>query len=209
MLHCMKSNTIPREASMSRRFHSPLRPPERLRYGAANEAPPAQGERVTLRDGRELTLRPIHPNDVAALQQGFSHLSAEEVRLRFLHAMNGLAPELAERLCRIDPDSEIAYVLVDPNDAEPEIHGVARAHIDAVTASAEFAVIVQKDFTRQGLGRLLLERLGNACRARGVHELWGDVLSENTQMLDLCNELGMQHRSLPHEPGLVRVSLVL
>lgn len=194
---------------MSRRFRSPLRPPERLRYAAANEAPPAQGERVVLRDGRELTLRPIHGNDVAALQRGFSHLSSEEVRLRFLHAMNGLAPELAERLCRLDPDSEVAYVLVDPRDAEPEIHGVARAHIDAVTASAEFAVIVQKAFSRQGLGRLLMQRLADACRARGVRELWGDVLSENTQMLQLCAELGMQHRSLLHDPGIVRVTLPL
>jgi acetyltransferase len=162
-----------------------------------------------LRDGRELTLRPIHPSDIAALQRGFSHLSSDEVRLRFLHAMNGLAPELAERLCRIDPDCEIAFVLTDPHDAEAEIHGVARAHIDLVTASAEFAVIVQKAFSRQGLGRMLLERLAHACRARGVRELWGDVMSDNSQMLQLCSEFGMQHRSLPHDPGLTRVTLSL
>ena len=43
----------------------------------------------------------------------------------------------------------------------------------------------------------------------GVQELWGDVLAENGQMLELCSELGMQHRSVPHDPGLVRVSLAL
>lgn len=195
---------------MSRGARSSLRPPERLRYGAANDAPPADGERITLADGRELVLRPIHANDVAALQRGFAHLSTEEVRLRFLHVMKELPDELAERLCRLDPEQEIAFVLADPpGTPEPEIHGVSRAFIDPVTDGAEYALIVQKAYTGLGLGFHLMQRLIAACRARGVRELWGDVLAENHAMLQMCGVLGFERRPVFHDPGVVRVTLAL
>jgi acetyltransferase len=203
----MKQNIVSAAEAAMRRIRSPLKPPERLRYHAANDAPPAAGEPVFLRDGTQLVLRPIHPGDVDALQRGFSHLSAEEVRLRFLHAMRELPAELAERLCRLDAEHEIALVLVDPPDIAPlEIHAVARAYIDPVTATAEFALVVQKRYTGQGLGVELMRRLMRQCRQRGVHEMWGDVLAENHAMLQLCDALGFERRMALHDPGMVRVS---
>ncbi len=94
--------------------------------------------------------------------------------MRFLHTLTELPDQLAERLCHLDPDQEIAFVLADPPDtADPEIHAVARAYIDPNTDSAEYALVVQKALTGQGLGLLLMRRLIDACRARGVHEIWG------------------------------------
>ncbi|UXI69597.1 GNAT family N-acetyltransferase [Tahibacter amnicola] len=191
-------------------YRSRVRPPERLRFRAANDAPRSDGEWVKCRDGRSLRLRPIHPDDVVALQRGFSHLSAEEIRMRFLHALTELPDALATRLCQIDPDREIALVLVDgPEVPEPEIHGVARAYIDPTTDSAEFAVIVQKALNGQGFGRLLMQRVIAACRARGVREIWGDVLVENGRMLTLCDSLGFRREPVFHGTGLTRVRLAI
>ena len=206
----MKPNRPVSEASVSRRFRSPLQPPERLRFSAANDAPPPVGEAIRLDDGRELILRPIHAGDAPALQRGFSHLSTEEVRMRFLHIMRELPDEVAERLCRLDPEHEIAFVLADPSgETEPEIRGVARAYIDPVTDTAEFAIVVQKAFTGFGLGAELMHRLIAACRARGVHEMWGDVMAENYAMLELCDALGFQRHQALHDPGIVQVRRVL
>ena len=207
----MKQNTVPaaEAARMRRRFRSPLQP-QALRGTAANDAPPPEGEAVFLRDGTQLLLRSIHAGDVDALQRGFSHLTPEEIRLRFLHVMRELPAELAERLCRLDAEHEIALVLVDPPDiAPPEIHAVARAYIDPVTATAEFALVVQKAYTGQGLGVELMQRLMDLCRARGVHEMWGDVLAENHAMLQLCDTLGFERRMTPQDAGVVRVSKLL
>ena len=195
---------------MSRRFRSPLQPPERLRYTASNEAPPAQGETIVLPDGRQLLMRPIHPADVKALQRGFSHLSHEEVRLRFLHVMSELPEEMAARLCQLDDEHEIAFVLVSPDEnGENEIHAVVRAFIDTVTTSAEFALIVQKAYTGHGLGLHLMQHLIEACRARGVTELWGDVLAENHAMLQMCEALGFERHSAFHDAGVMRVTRAL
>jgi len=114
------------------------------------------------------------------------------------------------RLCDLDPQTAIAFVLVDPPEVPaPEIHAVARAHIDPVTLAAEFALVVQNRYAGQGFGTLLMQRLIEACRARGAVELWGDVLVENSAMLELSEHLGFARRTLWQDPGVVRVTLDL
>lgn len=186
------------------------RPPARGAHERPRAPAAANGELLQTRGGETLLLRPIHAGDVGALQRGFTHLSAAEVRMRFLHPLTELPEPLAQRLCNLDPHNEVALVLVDPCAAdEAEIHAVARAHVDPVTLGAEFALVVQQRFAGQGLGTLLMGRLIEACRALGALQMWGDVLIENGAMLELCNELGFEQRSQLHDPGMLRVTLDL
>jgi acetyltransferase len=169
-----------------------------------------EGEIVGAHDGKPLYLRAIRADDVAALRRGFAVLTAEEVRLRFLHPLTELPEAMARSLCDIDPERAVAFVLADPADTEaPAIHAVARAYIDPATQAAEFALIVHHDYARQGYGTRLLRRLIDACRERGASEIWGDVLSDNAPMLDLCDRLGFARQSIYHDPGIVRVTLAL
>lgn len=173
-------------------------------------AEPSECERITLSDGRVLVLREIYAGDVAALQRGFASLSPEEVRMRFLHPMTELPEEFATQLCDLDPASSIALVLVDPpGTPEREIRAVARAYIDPTTLSAEFALVVQRQFTGQGIGTRLMKHLIDACRARGAVEIWGDVLLENGAMLALCLELGFVRHAMFHDPGMVQLRMPL
>ncbi|HSE11394.1 MAG TPA: GNAT family N-acetyltransferase [Rudaea sp.] len=172
--------------------------------------PPAEGEIFTTHDGVRLLLRDIHPDDVQALQRGFAGLTPEEVRFRFLHPLTELPEALARRLCDIDPQHAVALVLIDtPGTREPEIHAVARAFIDPVTLSAEFALIVQHRLAGHGVGTLLMQRLIAACRKLGAVELWGDVLAENSTMLELCEHLGFSRHPAFEDPGVIRVTLPL
>ena len=167
-------------------------------------------ERIMTRDGHELVLRQIRANDVAALQRGFTHLSAEEVRMRFLHPLNELPQVLAENLCDLDPSRAVAWVLADPEDAaEPEIHAVARAYVDAATEQAEFAVIVQQQFCGQGFGTMLTQRVIEDARRLGAVEVWGDVLLDNAAMHNLCDSFGFERHMVPHHPGVQRATLAL
>jgi acetyltransferase len=186
------------------------RPPSRELRLAATGLPATSGEPVRTRDGRVLLLRDIRRDDVEALRRGFAHLSAEEVRMRFLHPMTDLTQEMARQLCDIDPEHAVALVLVDSGDpALAEIHAVARAYIDAVTLAAEFALVVQRSLSGEGLGTLLMNRLIERCRARGAIEIWGDVLAENALMLELCDHLGFERHAAFEEPGVARVTLAL
>jgi acetyltransferase len=193
------------------RLRAGRRPPLRHSRQRPQSSTAPNGETIATRDGRQLVLRYIHPDDVVALQRGFSHLTPEEIRMRFLHPLTELPEPLAQRLCNLDPETEVAFVLVDPAPSDkPEIHAVARAHVDPVTLAAEFALVVQGRFAGQGLGTLLMRRLIDECRTRGAIEMWGDVLLENGAMLDLCHELGFKRQShLRGDPGVARVTLEL
>lgn len=167
-------------------------------------------ETLTARDGTKLVLRQIRADDVEALQRFFSRLTPEEVRWRFLHPLNELPEPFARELCELDPTLAFAWVLAAPDNAgTPEIHAVARAHVDAVLDHAEFAIVLEGSFNRQGFGTLLMRRVIDSARKLGVVELWGDVLMENGAMLALCDALGFQRSMTIHNPGLLRVQLAL
>lgn len=169
----------------------------------------AQGEVVRIHDGRELRLRDIEAGDVAAITRCFKRLSPEDIRRRFLHSMSELPEPMAQRLCRIDPAIERAYVLEDENVVPGEIRGVGRIYVDEAADSAEFSIVVEQDWTRLGLGAMLMQHLVDECRRRGLSEIWGYVLLENRPMLQLCRELGFVQRLLPDEPGTAQISLAL
>ena len=167
-------------------------------------------ETVTLADGRVLLLRPILPEDEPALREAFSRLTPEEIRLRFFVPMKTLDHVTAARFTQIDYDREMALVLADPGIAgRSPIHGVVRLIADPDNERAEYAIIVHHDMTGLGLGRLLMCRILAHARARGVREVFGDVLRENRPMLKLCAALGFTQQAIPGEAELVRVRLRL
>jgi acetyltransferase len=184
-------------------YRSATRPPPRDAHAPAKKVKRSRAEAFTTPDGRPLFLRAIHPDDADALRRAFARLTPEQARLRTFHRIAELSPEMADRLTQIDPDVATALVVVD---AEGEIRGDARLHVDAATDSAEFGVVVDPAFTNQGIGWRLMQRLLEDAKRRGVYELWGDVLSANQTMLDFAKAIGAERRPLEHEPGVIRVT---
>jgi acetyltransferase len=157
-------------------------------------------------DGRRLFLRAIQPDDAEALRRGFARLTPEQARLRTFHRIAELSPEMTDRLTHVDPETTTALVVVD---ADGEIRGDARLHVDAASDSAEFGVAVDPDYVNQGVGWRLMQRLFEDAQRRGLHELWGDVLAENHTMLDFAKAMGAERHPLENEPGVVRVTFCI
>ncbi|HYM18109.1 MAG TPA: bifunctional acetate--CoA ligase family protein/GNAT family N-acetyltransferase [Micropepsaceae bacterium] len=153
-----------------------------------------------------LKLRPIRPEDAEALKTLVAELSPEDARLRFFLPLKSVQPQLLARFTQIDYDREMALVLYRPEGGR--FAGVVRLIADPDNVSAEFAIVVASDLHRQGIGRLLMTRLVEYARARGLSELMGHVLRENSAMLALAAKLGFQ-ASAGESPDVVRVSLRL
>jgi acetyltransferase len=98
---------------------------------------------------------------------------------------------------------------MDESVQPAEMRGVGRIHVDEAADSAEFSVLVEQDWSRLGLGALLMQRLVDDSRRRDLAELWGYVLLENRPMLQLCRELGFVQRMMPDEPGIALIALKL
>jgi acetyltransferase len=167
-------------------------------------------EEITLADGRRLWLRPIRPEDEPALVAAFRKLSPEAVRLRFFAPLKELTHQAAARLTQIDYDREMALVLAEHGSAgAAELYAVARIAADPDNERAEFAVAVRDDMTGLGLGSLLMRRLIDHGRRRGLREIFGHVLRENNRMLAICRRLGFRTEHDPEAPGSRVVRLAL
>jgi acetyltransferase len=167
-------------------------------------------ETISLPDGHAMLLRPVLPEDEPAYNRLFQSLSLEEVFMRFMSALRVLPRNLAVRLTQIDYDREMALVLVGKNErGETELYGGARIIADADNELAEFAILLRGDMVGMGLGPMLMRRIIDYARGRGIREIFGEVLTENRPMLKLCQALGFKVKWMPDDPGVKRVSLDL
>ena len=140
---------------------------------------------AVLRDGREVRVRPIRPDDAPRLARFHDRLSQNTVRLRFFTPLKHLSPQFAQHLSEVDFTGRCAFVISFPGD--DEIHAVGRYEAEAAH-SAEVAFVVEDSMQGLGMGALLLDRLVSHARANGFERLTAAVLCENTTMLTLFRE---------------------
>src|SRR5207302_9857951 len=125
-------------------------------------------------------------------------LDPEVLRLRVVDTMRGLSHQLAARLSHIDYEREMALMALA--DRAEEALGVTRLCADPDKRVAEFAIAVRSDWKGQGLGHLLMTRMIEAARQRGIDELVGEVLPENTAMGKLSRGCGFFIGMDPNDP---------
>jgi acetyltransferase len=154
-----------------------------------------------LRDGTSLRVRPLRPEDEPMLHDLAAHMSHEDLRLRFFTPVRGLTHTVAARLSQLDYDRELALVAEYANLAVGVVHFFA----DPDNLRAEYAIAVRSDWKGRGLGYLLMQRLIDIARQRGIRELVGEVLRENEPMLQLCRELAF---TVAPDPRDAKVMLV-
>ena len=170
--------------------------PEQLPRAAIRPYPVQYVREWKAKDGSEVTIRPIQPEDEVILRRFHETLSERTVHMRYLHAMQlsqRIAHERLARLCYIDYDREIALVAVrrNPYNNEPELMSVGRLTKRSGN-SAEYAIIVSDRFQHQGLGKEMLSRLIEVARDEHVGTVFGTVLDENIEMLRMVGKLGFK-----------------
>ncbi len=166
-------------------------------------------EQLTLHNGETVLLRPIRPEDEAAHQEFFQHLSKHDVYFRFFGFVKGFSHPEMMRYTKIDYENEMAFVAIgETGETKGRTLGVARAVGIAKTNDAEFAIVVRSDFKGLGLGYGLLEKIIRYSKARGWAGLSGQVLTGNGQMLELARDLGFKPVGRP-EHGVTNLYLKL
>jgi acetyltransferase len=152
---------------------------------------------LELKDGTQVHVRPIRPEDEPLLHEAFSRMSERTVYFRFFSPLKRLPEELAHRLARIDYDQRFALVASTHRpDGQEHILGVARYDRAPGTTTAEVAVAVVDGVQRQGIGSGLLSLVAQVAREHGIEELTLIVLPENQSMLGLLRRLGWIHRAV-------------
>jgi acetyltransferase len=163
-----------------------------------------------LPDGRPLVLRPILPEDEPPLRDMVRRMPDEDRRLRFFQPIKELTHDMAARLTQLDYDREMALVITSPGvPGQAPIWAGVRMSADPDLEKAEYAIAVDRSMTGMGLGPMLMRRIIDYARSRGVKELYGTVLSDNEPMLKLNRALGFAVHRDAEDPMLMHVRLPL
>ena len=92
------------------------------------------------------------------------------------------------RFCNIDYDRDIAIVAEIRENGKRRIIGIGRVMRKHELKSGEIAVPVHDEFQGKGLGYILMETLIAIAKEKGVGELRGLALTENTRILRTVTE---------------------
>ncbi|PKU24824.1 bifunctional acetate--CoA ligase family protein/GNAT family N-acetyltransferase [Telmatospirillum siberiense] len=180
--------------------------PDRM---AIRPYPKSLEETLLLTDGREVLVRPIRPEDEPSHHVFVSKQTPEDIRFRFFGLVGELPHSEMARLTQIDYDREMAFIAVLHDDGvEGETLGVVRTVSDPDNERAEFAVMVRSDLKGSGLGRKLMMKMIDYCRARGTGQIVGQILTDNTRMLKFVESLGFK-RLRYVEGDIIEVALDL
>jgi acetyltransferase len=167
-------------------------------------------ERVRLRDGRAVLIRPVGPRD-APLQQAFVRGLSPQSRLRRFHTtLSELPPTMLSYLTNVDHVDHIALIAEIAADAERRHVAEARwVRRRDEPQRADFAIAVADDHQKGGLGARLMGALERSAAARGIASLHGSVLRSNAPMIAWLSRRGWRFRHDAADPSAVDAELAL
>ena len=167
---------------------------------------PKEWERhMTLPDGTALLMRPIRPEDEPLYPPFFAAVTPQDLRLRFFAPVKEFSHTFIARFTQIDYARAMAFIAI--KESTGEMLGVVRLHADANYDTGEYAILVRSDQKGHGLGWQLMQLMIEYARAEGIGSIHGQVLQDNTTMLEMCRKLGFHIESEPHEPSTLVVRL--
>jgi len=183
-------------------FFNQILPPARQPYPSEYE------QTVRLKDGSQVFVRPVNPDDEPAMKDFFYALSQQSVYLRFHGPVKAMPHERLQVFCTVDYETEMALVALIGPPGSQEIVASARYVADAGMQSAELAFVVRDDWQNRGLGTYLFRRLLEIARSKGLRRFTAEVLQENTRMLTIFHRSGLDIQTRTDE-GVVHLTMTL
>ena len=166
--------------------------------------------RWTMKNGTEVTLRPIRPEDEPLMVSFHETLSDRSVYLRYFGPLSlrmRVAHERLARLCFVDYDREIAMVAEkqDGVTGQRSLAGIGRLIKLRDGRRAEVAVLISDQSQGQGLGTELFRKLIRIAKDEGLSRLSAEMLYDNLAMQRVAGKLGFRSTPAPMSPSVTSV----
>lgn len=169
---------------------------------------PSHFEDLSTRAGL-MRIRSVRDDDFAALKRMYERLSQRTAYMRLHKDAKDLSEAQIIDFTQIDHDREAARVIVDNSTVSPEIHAVGRIFLSPDKSDCEFGILVEDRYQRAGFGSLLMQRLEDEARRRGVAAISGYVLKGNDAMAALMSKRGYRASDCPEDSNMLIYTLDL
>ncbi len=157
---------------------------------------------AVLVDGGTVHIRPVRPDDSAAVASFHERQSRETIYFRYFSPMPRLSERDLERAVTVDYITRMAFVGL----LGDQIVGMASYDLWGDRNEAEVAFIVDDEHQGRGLATALLEYLAVAARENGLDGLTATVLPSNRKMIGVFQQAGFQVTAAFDE-GVIEVRL--
>lgn len=155
--------------------------------------PPYPGRyqrKIQAKNGQEVSLRPIRPEDEPMELEMVNRLSKESLYFRFFGFVPKMTHELMTRFTQIDYDREMAIIALIEHKGQEEMIGVVRIIADPWGEAAEYAILIADEWQGQGLGSKMTDYIIEIGQDMGLQKIYATVLSSNKGMLTLFERKG-------------------
>jgi RimJ/RimL family protein N-acetyltransferase len=160
-----------------------------------------------LRNGRQINIRALRPEDRADVVAAVDRVSARSLYRRFFGLRRHFSEKEINFFLNVDFANHVALVAVVRDGGRAAIVGGGR-YVGVRSGVAEVAFTVVDKYQGQGIGTALMRHLATLARNAGLKELIAEVLPENMPMLKVFEKSGLR-LSTKREAGVVHVALQL
>jgi acetyltransferase len=191
-------------------LHDPTMQREQLPKPAIRPYPVQYISQVTLKDGAQVTLRPIRPEDEPLMVKFHETLSDRTVYLRYFGSLSlgtRVAHDRLIRICFGDYDRDLALVAEskDPKTGATRIVGVGRLNRLHSRNEGEVAILVSDRYQGRGLGMHLMKRLIEIARQEKFSRISSEMLRDNIAMQSISKKVGFRLRMLDSSTSMKAV----
>ena len=167
----------------------------------------------TMKNGDQVTIRPIRAEDEMMMRGFHASLSDKTVYMRYLSPMMLSTRITHERLARMthnDYDREIALVVDGREQGERAIFGVARlSKLRGTDEDARFTMLISDRYQGLGLGKELMKRIIQIGRNEKIKNIIAMMSPDNLTMQELCRAVGFTSFEIEPDTNMLKAQITL
>lgn len=150
---------------------------------------------LRLRDGTQILVRHVRPGDKEIIANGWSVLSEESKRRRFLTPKPQLSRSDLRYLTEIDGENHVALIALRADNWN-RVVGVGRfVRLRDDPEMAEVAITIADNMQHKGVGRHLSLLLADEARELGIKRFSASILADNEPALRLMHKMARRLES--------------
>jgi len=135
--------------------------------------------------GKEVTFRPIRPEDEPMWLELLSGCSRESIYSRFNYFFHWASHDVAARYCYIDYNREIAIVAEIIEAGRKKLIGVGRLIANIEHENVEYAILVADTWQNKALGGILTDYCLDISKKWGLKKVVAQTVAENQRMISV------------------------
>lgn len=158
---------------------------------------------MTTHTGFCFTVRPAQASDEPGLAEFFNHVALDDLRFRFLTALNAVSHHQLVAMTDIDhhlTENFLAFV-----GDETEIIATAMLACDPAMETGEVAISIRSDYKARGVSWEMLGHVAAYAEAKGLTTLQSIESRANHAAIDMERQMGFVALPYPGDSTLVLV----